>query len=89
LTAVGVACTLVYVHENVTVFPILKNTELCWDNGGVSMLIPPGASTGLIDTLEGAALPDAWDPDAAELCDACEVIVIRVDVEDCCCAVHR
>jgi len=53
------------------------------------MLIPPGASTGLIDTLEGAALPDAWDPDAAELCDACEVIVIRVDVEDCCCAVHR
>jgi len=55
------------------------------------MLIPPGASTGLIDTLEGAALPDACDPDAAEpvcdACDACEVIVKRVDVV--LVAVHR
>lgn len=49
-------------------------------------MTPPGGSTGLTETLDGAA--DAtmeWDPDPeCDACDACElweVIVILVDVD--------
>jgi hypothetical protein len=52
------------------------------------MLTPPGGSTGLIDTLDGAALPENEaepEPEAAcEAWEACEVIVTSLDVEVCC-----
>jgi hypothetical protein len=51
------------------------------------MLTPPGGSTGLIDTLEGAALPEKEadpEPEARETCEACEVRVTSLDVADVC-----
>jgi hypothetical protein len=52
------------------------------------MLTPPGGSTGLIDTLEGAALPEtAAEPEPETVCEAWEVRVTSFDVAEVCCVV--